>query len=85
MNVVIVYDISDDKLRNKLAKELFRYAIRTQFSVFEGDVDKNELKKIEQLAKKYSDGKDKVSVYQISEEIKRFGDVKYIDSNDLIF
>ena len=81
----IVYDISDDKLRNKLAKELFRYGIRTQLSVFEAEADKNELKKIELLAKKYSEGKDKVSVYEISQEIKRFGDIKFIDSNDLIF
>lgn len=32
---VIVYDISDDKIRNKLHKCLCRYGTWTQFSLFE--------------------------------------------------
>jgi len=53
LKVVIIYDISDDKSRYKLAKNLLRYGIRTQQSVFEADINKNELKEIEKIIDKY--------------------------------
>jgi CRISPR-associated endonuclease Cas2 len=79
-----MYDITDDKLRTKFAKELMRYLYRTQFSVFEGTITKNELIYIEDLAFKYSNDDDKVTIYQFL-DVKRYGDVEYITNYDLIF
>ena len=83
MNIVIVYDISDDKLRTKLAKELMRYAVRTQYSVFEAEVTKKELIAIENLAIRYSKNNDKVTIYEFL-DIKRFGNIEYIENYALI-
>lgn len=84
MKIVIVYDISDDKNRTGLAQALFRYGIRTQLSVFEADISKNELNNIYKIAERYSNGEDKVSVYEVL-SIRRFGDVEFINTNDLIY
>jgi CRISPR-associated endonuclease Cas2 len=84
MNVVIVYDIKSDRLRTKLAKELFLYGIRTQYSVFEADVNKFELKKLYKIVERYSIDDDRVAIYEIHSDIKRFGKAQYIDEYDLI-
>jgi len=84
LKVVVVYDISSDKLRNKFAKELFRYGLRVQYSVFEAEVTKKEFKKLEDLAYKYSNEDDKVSIYEFL-DIQRFGSVELLNSSDLIF
>ena len=38
---VISYDISENKIRNKVAKILEGYGKRIQYSVFECDIDEN--------------------------------------------
>ena len=38
--VIVSYDISDDKLRTKFSKYLFRFGHRIQYSVFEIDNSK---------------------------------------------
>ena len=85
LKVVIIYDISDDKSRYKLAKNLLRYGIRTQQSVFEADINKNELKEIEKLVKRFSNEIDCVDVYQINDYIQRVGNVEYLEIDDFIF
>jgi len=84
MNVVIVYDIKNDKLRTKLAKELLYYGIRTQYSVFEAEVNKRELKKLYALAEKYSLDDDRVAIYEIHQKIQRYGTAEYLDEYTLI-
>ena len=84
MNVIIVFDISDDIQRTKLTQELFRYAIRTQKSVFEAQVTKKELKNLKQIVNRYSNGDDKVNLYEFT-DVKRFGDVLFIDNDSLIY
>ena len=84
MNVVIVYDIKNDRLRGKLAKELLYYGIRTQYSVFEAQVTKRELKKLYKIVEKYSLNEDKVAIYEIHNEIKRFGTAEYLEEYALI-
>lgn len=46
---VVSYDLSNNKLRNKVAKELENYGRRVQYSVFECRISK---KQMEQLYKK---------------------------------
>ncbi len=86
--IVVVYDISSDKKRYKFAKNLLRFATRTQKSVFEGLVGKTELKEIEKLAKKFSDQNDTISLYHLKEnhyrEATRFGKVEYLEIDDFI-
>ena len=49
IKIVVVFDISSDKNRTNIAKELFRYGLRTQKSVFEAEVNKNELQNLIKL------------------------------------
>jgi len=46
MFILVSYDISDDKKRTKLAKKLKDFGPRVQYSVFEADVKKAELEKL---------------------------------------
>lgn len=43
---IISYDITSNKLRRKIAKELENYGIRVQYSVFECNIDKTRLKEV---------------------------------------
>lgn len=43
---VITYDISKNKIRNKVSKILEDYGVRVQYSVFESDMNEDELKKV---------------------------------------
>jgi CRISPR-associated protein Cas2 len=84
MYIVVTYDISNDKQRNKLAKELLVFGIRTQKSFFECEVTEKELKIIKKILKKYSQSDDFVTIYQVK-VIDRIGDVEYLEIDDLIF
>ena len=57
---IISYDITSNKLRRKIAKELENYGIRVQYSVFECNIDKTRLKevyaKMVNLMKEVEDG-----------------------------
>ncbi|WP_457561946.1 CRISPR-associated endonuclease Cas2 [Caminibacter pacificus] len=84
MYVVVTYDISNNKQRNKLAKELLVFGIRTQKSFFECEVTEKELKIIKKILKKYSQSDDFVTIYNVK-VIDRIGDVEYLEIDDLIF
>ena len=84
MYIVIAYDIENNKKRNKLAKELLKYGIRTQKSVFECEINRKDLNKIKKIAKKFSYDTDLVSVYEIK-EIDRIGNVDYLEIDDFVF
>ena len=43
---IISYDITSNKLRRKIAKELENYGIRVQYSVFECNLNKTRLKEV---------------------------------------
>ena len=46
INVIICYDITNGKIRNKISKLLQKYLFRTQKSFFEGELNNNDLKNI---------------------------------------
>jgi len=75
---VVIYDISHTKTRNKLARFLFEYGIRTQYSVFEVEVKSSQYNKfITLLEHKIKYKTDKIYIYALNKadvkNIKRIG------------
>lgn len=64
---VISYDLSNDKLRNKVAKELKNYGKRVQYSVFECHISKKQMiqlyEKLLLIMQKEEEGN--IRIYQI--------------------
>lgn len=86
LDVIIAYDISSDKRRNKLAKGLLRFGIRTQKSLFECKVTKREIKEIKKVIKRVTDSDDLVTMYQFrSSSVKRLGNEDRYTFYDLVF
>ena len=71
MNVIICYDVSDNKLRYRLVKYLEKIAIRVQFSVFKADLNKNKILRLDNFAKKLlNDGKEgNMLIYAVDNEL----------------
>ena len=66
MNVVIIYDISDNKVRTKFHKLLKNLGINVQKSVFECDINEYELIEIRKFCKRHLDlDADSVRIYKI--------------------
>ena len=81
MFFVIAYDISDDKRRLRMAKELERWGNRTQFSVFECDLDEREEREmLARLSKMCHDG-DALRIYRLCAEC--LGKTTIIGGKDL--
>ena len=86
MYLVVAYDISKDDKRNKFAKELLKFGIRAQKSIFECEVNEKEVNIIKKLAKKFCENEDFVTIYKSTKDkIKREGDVEYLEIEDLVF
>ncbi len=88
--ILVSYDISDNKLRNKFSKFLERYGHRIQYSVFEIDNSERLLNIIvseieDKFAKKFEQS-DSVYVFQLSSSCKtrKYGYAKNEDC-DVIF
>ncbi len=82
-NFVVIYDITDARVRTKLVRFLFEYGIRTQFSVFEVEVREKDFRKfIELLGRKIKSEKDKIYVYPLDkkslENVDRIGNSRDI-------
>ena len=73
MQVVICYDVSDNKLRYKLVKYLEKIAIRVQLSVFKEELKANDISKLDKYAKKllHNGTKGNVLIYQVEQEFTR--------------
>ena len=67
--IVIIYDISDDKLRNELYKELLYFGFRRQYSLFEAIVTKGELKEIKRVISQFSSFENvSINLYTLSQK-----------------
>jgi CRISPR-associated protein Cas2 len=65
MFYVVAYDISDDRRRTRIARELETWGNRTQFSVFEcdlNDIEYNEM--VDVLRSMFADG-DALRIYRL--------------------
>ncbi|MCX7771345.1 MAG: CRISPR-associated endonuclease Cas2 [Proteobacteria bacterium] len=89
MFVVISYDISDDNKRKKIAEILKDYGKRVQYSVFECNLDKKQIKNMIDEVLDYIDTEtDSVRLYYICENCLRlretYGLDKPVDEGDYI-
>jgi CRISPR-associated protein Cas2 len=81
MFLVIAYDISDDKRRLRMAKELERWGNRTQFSVFECDLNEREEREMLARLKEICQAGDALRIYRLCAEC--VGKTTVIDGKDL--
>ena len=84
--VIISYDISNDRLRNRFAKMLTKNgAVRLQFSVYEVNntsrIIDNIILKIENVFSKRFSGADSVVIFDVMrEKVKKYGNAIHRDS-----
>lgn len=85
--IIVSYDISDDKKRNKFSKYLTKYGHRIQYSVFEIDnsekILQNIMADIENKFMKNFSQEDSVYIFIMSgaTEVKRYGYAKNEESD----
>ena len=89
MLYIVSYDIVENKRRTKLAKRLCDFGKRVQYSVFECDLNKEQLKNMSKMALQQIDQqKDSLRIYQIcnscSNEIVSYGIKKGWEEDDVI-
>ncbi len=88
--VLIIYDISLDKNRNLLAKELLYYGIRTQKSLFEAEVTEGQLNSLKKIVDRYASFSpdDAIALYILTPEAYkktiRLGNTNYLTIDDFI-
>ena len=88
--VIISYDISKDKLRNKFSKYLSKFGHRIQYSVFEIDNSNkflvNILCDIENKFSKCFSDEDSIYIFKLSSscEIIRYGYAKHEEDDYFI-
>lgn len=89
--LIISYDISDDKLRNRFSKMLTKNgAIRLQYSVYEinntNRILENLIIKIENQFAKRFDGSDSVIIFDVSSvKLKKYGRAIHRDVDVVYF
>jgi CRISPR-associated protein Cas2 len=66
MYILITYDISNDKRRNKIDKLLSSYGMRVNYSVFELDIKPHKLSEIEFTLSKLMHKDDSVRLYRFT-------------------
>lgn len=89
MLLIVSYDIVDTKRRTKLAKKLCDFGVRVQYSVFECDLDNEQLADmIEKALKIIDQEKDSLRIYKICQrcagEIISYGKKKGWESTDVL-
>lgn len=86
--VLVIYDVSDNKRRNRLVKCLEQYAVRVQKSAFQGCLTKAQCKKLSKQIQRFIDAKtDSLRIYTDSMEmnIQAWGKRTPLENEVLIF
>lgn len=66
MHIIVVYDIADNKRRERLRKALLRFGNRVQYSVFECELTSRQIEKMAKAIRSIMlEEKDNVRYYQI--------------------
>jgi CRISPR-associated protein Cas2 len=65
MNYIISYDISDDKIRNKISGILEDYGVRVQYSVFECWIEEEHLKSLTELLENEMKDDGNIRIYPL--------------------
>jgi CRISPR-associated protein Cas2 len=73
MYLVVSYDIHDDKRRNRIHKVLKKFGERIQFSVFECDLTKEQLLRMQHVLERIikEDDQDSVHFYHLCDSCQR--------------
>lgn len=85
--VLIIYDIVDNRRRNKFSKKMQSYGFRVQKSAFEALVSDTLFHKLQKEIPKYIDPKtDSVRMYRMTGygEVNLFGQNTKIEAEDVI-
>lgn len=84
--VVVIYDIVDDKRRNKLSKYLQSYGIRVQKSCFECLLDLKLYNKLIKQLPKFISSEDLLRVYRLtgSMEVITWGVIGKLEEDDTL-
>lgn len=84
--VLIIYDISNNKHRNKIAKYLSTFGHRVQNSCFEAKINKKQYDKLLRGIEKRLYKDDNIRIYRLKsyEEIKTYGVKDYDKEEDVI-
>lgn len=80
--VLVIYDIIDDKRRQKLSKLLEGYGTRIQRSAFEAMITKSKYNKLINILSKFASPEDSIRVYKIIGKGKVVSFGKTIDYSD---
>jgi len=84
--VVVIYDVPDNKRRNRLAKYLKSFGFRVQKSAFECILDKKKYKKLVQGIGRYISGDDLLRVYRLAgnADVQVWGSMPKTEVEDVI-
>ena len=70
MRLAVAYDISEDKIRNKVFEILESYGAWKQYSVFELEISKTQRLELEDKIEKEIEDDDKVRIYELCDRCK---------------
>lgn len=84
--VLIIYDISENKTRVKLAKMLLGYGFRIQKSAFEAVITKKKYKELLGRLPAYTSSMDSIRVYKIigRGQVVSFGRIETDENEEII-
>lgn len=84
--VLIIYDIINNKKRNKLAKFLQGYGFRIQKSAFEAKITKKKYNDMIKNLPQYASNEDNIRVYKIvgKGQVTNFGGKCEIDQEEVL-
>jgi len=85
--VLVIYDIIDNRRRQRLAKLLKGYGYRIQKSAFECLLTNRKYLKLVDEIEKLKEDDDLIKVYKLHSdvEIRTYGDMKRVEEDEIIF
>lgn len=84
---LVIYDISDNKRRLKLAKILLGFGCRVQESAFEAMLTKQQLKNLLDKVHRFACDEDNIRIYRIrgNAVVAFYGEGNLVSNDDVIF
>jgi len=69
MFIVVSYDIVDDRTRNKISKTMLDFGTRIQYSVFECNLNKAQIKEmVRRLKELLNEEEDSIRIYYLCDQ-----------------
>lgn len=84
--IVVCYDISDNKRRNKMVKLLERYLFRVQRSVFEAMLSPQKTRQLKNELESFAKEEDNIRIYKINGfgDVTVYGNAEKIEDEEVI-